>query len=83
MKKSVALRPTKATKSRFFVNYRDQKCTVLNVGKNKFAGTPKIMAQFLKWPNPILYTGHSFRRTSVTLLADAGGDITDLKQHGG
>ena len=31
-------------------------------------------------------TGHSFRRTSATLLVDGGGDLThltDLKRHGG
>lgn len=28
------------------------------------------------------YTGHSFRRTSATLLADSGADITTLKRHG-
>jgi hypothetical protein len=31
-----------------------------------------------------MYTGHSFRRTSATLLANASGtDILDLKRHGG
>ncbi|KAJ3654686.1 hypothetical protein Zmor_013859 [Zophobas morio] len=29
------------------------------------------------------YTGHSFRRSSATLLVNAGGDITSLKRHGG
>ena len=31
----------------------------------------------------MLYTGHSFRRTLATLLVDGGGDLTDLKRHGG
>ena len=34
-------------------------------------------------PNPKEYTGHSFRRTSATLLADAGADLLTLKRHGG
>ena len=34
-------------------------------------------------PNSNLYTGHCFRRSSATLLVDAGGDITTLKRHGG
>lgn len=29
------------------------------------------------------YTGHSFRRTSATILADAGADTLMLKRHGG
>lgn len=29
------------------------------------------------------YTGHSFRRTSATMLADSGADILTLKRHGG
>lgn len=31
----------------------------------------------------VSFTGHSFRRTSATLLVDAGADITELKRHGG
>jgi hypothetical protein len=29
------------------------------------------------------YTGHTFRRTSATLLADSGADLLTLKRHGG
>ncbi|CAH1383311.1 unnamed protein product, partial [Tenebrio molitor] len=43
----------------------------------------KAIAAFLKLPNPEQYSGHSFRRSSVTILVDAGGDITALKRHGG
>ena len=32
--------------------------------------------------NPELYTGHSFDRTSATLLADSRANITTLKPHG-
>ncbi|KAJ8911518.1 hypothetical protein NQ315_012490 [Exocentrus adspersus] len=41
------------------------------------------IAEFLKLPNPKNYSGHSFRRSSATLLVDAEGDITTLKRHGG
>lgn len=34
-------------------------------------------------PNAENYTGHSFRRTSATILAENGGDLLTLKQHGG
>ena len=43
----------------------------------------RIIATFLNLDNPELYTGHSFRRTSAILLADAGANITTLKRHGG
>jgi hypothetical protein len=43
----------------------------------------KDIAAFLKLPNPEQYSGHSFRRSSATILVDAGGDITALKRHGG
>lgn len=44
---------------------------------------PRQIAEYLGLPNPTSYTGHSFRRTSATLLANAGADITTLKRHGG
>ncbi|XP_026331776.1 hemicentin-1-like [Hyposmocoma kahamanoa] len=44
---------------------------------------PKEIAKFLNLPDPDLYTGHSFRRTSATLLADSGADLLTLKRHGG
>lgn len=43
----------------------------------------KKIATYLNLQNPQLYTGHSFRRTSATLLASCGGNILQLKQHGG
>ena len=43
----------------------------------------KKVATFLKLPNPSLYTGHAFRRSSATLLADSGADLSLLKRHGG
>jgi len=33
--------------------------------------------------NPEEYTGHSFRCSSATLLADSGADLSVLKSHGG
>lgn len=68
---------------RFFVNYTKGKCTVQVVGKNTIAKLPSSIATFLELPNVKNYTGHSFRRTSATLLVDAGGDILSLKRHGG
>jgi len=42
-----------------------------------------MVATWLNLPDPELYTGHSLRRTSATLLADGGGNENDLMRHGG
>ena len=44
---------------------------------------PKTIAVWLGLENPELYTGHTFRRSSATLLANSGANITTLKRHGG
>lgn len=66
-----------------FLNCQNGKCTTQVVGKNKFGKMPEQIAQYLGLPNRKEYTGHSFRRTSATLLANAGANITTLKRHGG
>ncbi|KAK4887301.1 hypothetical protein RN001_003572 [Aquatica leii] len=83
IKKYASLRPKNAESSRFFLNYQKGKCTKQIIGKNKVATCPKQIAEFLNLPNSGEYTGHSFRRTSATLLADSGADITTIKRHGG
>lgn len=70
------------TSDRFFLTYRKGKCTQQPVGINTFGKMPKIIAEYLQLPNPEGYTGHSFRRTSTTLLADAGADLLEIKRHG-
>lgn len=82
-KKYMNLRPKNCVTPSFFINYINGKCTVQNVGINKFGGMGKEIAAYLNLPDPTLYTGHCFRRTSATILVDAGGDITSLKRHGG
>lgn len=68
---------------RFFLGYRNGKCCKQNVGIHKIGAIPFEIASHLKLANAKEYTGHCFRRTSATLLADAGADITLLKRHGG
>lgn len=77
------LRPPNVTTARFFINYQKGKCTKQPIGRNKFLNAAKTVATFLHLKDPQLYTGHSFRRTSATLLANAGADILTLKRHGG
>ena len=52
------------------------------IGKNKLGNTPNKIVKFLNLPNPQLYTGHSFRRTSTTLLNNSGASMMTLKRHG-
>jgi integrase len=77
------LRPSPIEITRFFLGFRNGKCTRQAVGINTIGGVPKKIADFLNLPNSSNYTGHCFRRTSATLLADAGADITVLKRQGG
>ena len=45
-----------------------------NILYNLFLGDmPKQVAKFLNLPDIDKYTGHSFRVTSATMLANAGG----------
>jgi hypothetical protein len=83
VKKYEVLRSPKAKTDRFFHNYQKGKCTAQPIGINKFGAMPKEIAKFLDLPEPESYTGHSFRRTSATLLADSGADVMTLKRHGG
>lgn len=78
-----ALRPAKVTTEHFFIKYTNGKCINQNIGINTIRTLPKKIATFLKLPDPECYTGHSFRRTSTTFVADSGADITQIKRHGG
>lgn len=83
IRKYIALRSKNTPHNRFFVNYQNKQCTTQCVGINKFGKMPSDVAAFLKLPNPEQYTGHCYRRSSATTLADAGVNITNLKRHGG
>lgn len=39
------------------------------------------IAEILNLPNPEKFTGHCFRRTSSTLMADGGATSVDLKRY--
>lgn len=82
-RKYAKLRPLNTTHQRFFLTYRSGKCCTLPVGINTIGGMPKKIAEFLGLPNTNEYTGHCFRRSSATMLADSGADMTLLKRHGG
>lgn len=80
-KKYASLRPSKLEQNYFFLNYQKGKCTVQRVGINKIGSAGTRIAAYLKLPNPELYTGHCFRRSSATILVDTGEDMTSLKRN--
>lgn len=51
-------------------------------GKNCIAKIPFKIAEFLQLENPELYTGHCFRRSSATALADSGMSKLNFKRQG-
>ena len=82
-RKYMNIRPKNCKIRRLFLKYSKGKCNNQVVGMNYIAKVPKNIAQYLGLPEPCKYTGHCFRRTSATLLVNRGGDITQLKIHGG
>ena len=50
---------------------------------NAFGKIPTVVAKFLELPDHTLYSGHCFRRTSVSPLADSSVDLSTIKHHGG
>lgn len=82
-RKYVALRPAATPHRRFFIQYKAGKCSQQCVGINTFGKMPTNIAGFLRLPNPEMYTGHCFRRSSATMLAESGSNITNIKRHGG
>jgi integrase len=77
------LRPQKVTHRRFFLTFRQGKCVNSPIGINTMGKISKEIASFLRLPNPELYTGHCFRRSSATHLANHGGSLLTIKRHGG
>ncbi|KAJ3651553.1 hypothetical protein Zmor_017585 [Zophobas morio] len=90
------MRPSHVSHNHFFISCRKagaagqgrqgrprRKCTVQRIGINTLGEMGKKVAIFLNLSQPSLYTGHAFRRSSATFLADSGADISVLKRHGG
>lgn len=57
---------------RFLLQFRNNKCTQQPVGKLYISKMPSSIAAFLGLEEPEKYTGLSFRRASVSCLANAG-----------
>lgn len=57
VQKYANLRYKNPVSNRFFLAYNDGKCTAQPIGKNKFSGMPRRVAQYLKLPEPGRYSG--------------------------
>ncbi|KAJ8980663.1 hypothetical protein NQ317_013275 [Molorchus minor] len=82
-RKYLSLRPPHVKHKRLFLYYKAGKCSSQPVGKNTMGKIPSVVASYLKLPDVACYTGHCLRRSSATLLAGAGVDITTIKRHAG
>lgn len=76
-------RPAVMKTDRLFVYLKDGQVTNKPIGKNTIGNMVKRVAAYLNLPNANLYTGHSYRRTSASALADSGADMDTIKRHGG
>lgn len=83
IKQYLSLRPKKINHRRFFITYRNGKCISTPIGINTMGKVPFIIATYLHLANPKLFTGHCFRRSSASQLANKGGDLITIKRHGG
>jgi hypothetical protein len=53
------------------------------IGSNTIGAIPHAIAAYLGKTNPKEYTGHCYRRTGATILANSGLSLLELKQAGG
>ena len=63
-------------------NVGHKKFTLRPMGRHVIGGIPKKVAKILNLEKPERYTGHSFRRTSTTLVAESGVSLVNLKRFG-
>ena len=81
----LAVLPKELQIGRVFKRFDPTKDTFTSqvLGRNTIAKIPGKIAKILKLDNHLQYTGHSFRVSSATTLADEGISLTNLKRHGG
>lgn len=81
--KYLALRPRDISTERVFLKYGNGKCCRQVVGINTFGKCPSLIAKYLNLPDFSKYTGHAFRRTSATIMANSGMTVDELKRQVG
>uniref|UniRef100_A0A6P7H825 Uncharacterized protein LOC114347331 n=1 Tax=Diabrotica virgifera virgifera TaxID=50390 RepID=A0A6P7H825_DIAVI len=83
IKSYISLRPAHSPHKRFFIFYKNSKCSTQPVGINTFSKIPSVIAKFLKLEHPHLYTGHYFRHSSASILCDSGAELSAINRLGG
>lgn len=83
VKQYLSLRPQNVSTDRVFLRYDKGKCTNQVVGINTFGSCPLQIARYLKLDDPEKYTGHAFRRTSATIMANSGMTIDQIQRQVG
>lgn len=71
-----------ATSDRLFLTLRGGKFINIPVGIHTVGSIPKVVASFLKLPEPERYTSHCIRRTSATIYVEAGASESQLLSFG-
>lgn len=79
----INLRADHTEHGRFFVCYRNGKCTRQPVGITGFRAMAKTIASFLKLPDAKKYNGHCFRSSSISARAETGDDFFAVKRYRG
>lgn len=83
VKQYLSLRPQNVSTDRVFLRYDKGKCTNQVVGINTFGACPMQIARYLKLDDCEKYTGHAFRRTSATIMANSGMTIDQIQRQVG
>ena len=83
VRKYMKLRPQECNLENFFLGYRDGRVVRQPIGKNCIGSVPTEIAKFLNLSSPEEYTGHSFRRSSTSVLANTGVNMETIRTHGG
>jgi hypothetical protein len=67
-RKYFVLRPPHTKHNRFFILYKNGKCSTQPVGRNTFGNIPSKVATYLNLPDPKSYTGHCYKRNCIPLI---------------
>lgn len=67
---------------RFLKKVNENGKATQNIGRNSLGLMPQKIAEYLKIPDADKFSGHTFRRTGATILADSGCQMMTLKRAG-
>lgn len=82
VKKYALLRPPGLPFDRFFISYREGRCTRQPIGVKMMASFPQKIAHFLKLPYEKEYTGQCFSRSGISFVNIHGDRHLDSTMEG-